>query len=232
MKKIFCITITLSLLASKSYSQIDKLYDDKKWEIHAQYVNFSYNENPSQSESFSFINPFGMRLGIDQVGTAKNHFYWNPRLGIDAIWGVLLGLVTENKINDFDAFDSWGVSSGILGQFNWTKNIISKDNLVVAAGIEFGDYSTGSSGYHGGIGPSVLTDYAISENIALGINLWASKSLASTDELSKGMWFYGVFPRILFKKGWFIQPGVMFTSEENNEKYSRFEINIGKKIGN
>lgn len=44
------------------------------------------------------------------------------------------------------------------------------------------------------------------------------------------MWVTSIYPRVLFKKGWYLEAGLMFTNEVNGIKYSRTDFNLGKSF--
>ncbi len=228
MKEKITLAIIGIAIAFSSFSQLDDIYENRKWDIFVNATSFSY-ESGVVKENFNFIKPFFMRIGTDKSEAGKPHFSWHIPLGSDAMWAAIMGSDEDSNINSLDQFDSYGISSGILGLFQLKFNVIGSDNMVAAVGVEFGDIAIGD-GWNAVVGPSILVERAISNSIAVGINMSYSKGVASTDDALADLWVTSIYPRLLFESGWYIEAGIMTTNEVNFAKYSRIDINFGKSF--
>jgi hypothetical protein len=227
MKTKITASLFSLLLAFSSFSQLDDIYENRKWDLFINATSFSYKSGDTK-ESFNFIKPFYMRLGTDKTGAGKPHFSWHIPLGSDGLWGALMELSEESSINSLDQFNFYGISSGILGIFQLKFNIIGSDNMVAAAGLEFGDVALGG-GWNVIVGPSALVEKAITNSMSVGINMSYSKAVATTNDNLADLWVMSFYPRLLFESGWYVEAGIM-TTTGINATYSRMDINFGKSF--
>lgn len=227
MKEKITLAIIGIAIAFSSFSQLDDIYENRKWDLFFNATAFSYKQG-GVNESFNFVKPFYMRIGTDKADAGKAHFSWHIPLGSDALWAVIMGASEESKINSLSQFNNYGISSGILGLFQLKFNIIGTDGMVAAAGVEFGDIALGD-GWNVVVGPSVLVEKAISNSMSVGVNMSYSKGVASTDDKLEDLWVMSFYPRLLFESGWYIEAGIM-TTTGINATYSRMDINFGKSF--
>ncbi|MDW3208945.1 MAG: hypothetical protein R8N23_03715 [Reichenbachiella sp.] len=230
MKAKMLILSMLLLGFMHAHAQLSEIYENRKWDIFFNYTQFQYDQGDAKVK-YNFLKPFYVRIGTDKVGSAKPHFSWQIPLGSDALWSSLMGTDDESGLNNQSQLNQYGISSGILGVFQLKFNIVGKDDFVIAVGVEFGDNAT-SENWSVIVGPALLIEKAMTNLIALGINMSTSKVVATNSEQgdAKDMWVTSIYPRVLFKKGWYLEAGLMFTNEVNGIKYSRTDFNLGKSF--
>lgn len=222
-----------SIFSIKSFAQLDDFYEKGNWQVFFNYSSYAFNDVTGSDQKLTFVKPFFVRISIDRPHKWGGHFIWEPIFTSVLLWGLIWS--EESEINDLDLLDQRGMSSGFIGRLSWTKNVVSLDDLIVAAGLEFGDYSVANSSgvVFVGVGPSILVEKTVTNSLALGLSVWSAKSVLQLSQLasSDGFRVSGATARALFKNGLFLEASTMFSKKINNISNTRFDLRFGFALG-